>query len=344
MKLLTTFAVSTLLLFCSATLLAHHSPFLYFDPSQSVIVEGEITGYKWRNPHAVFMLNAKDEAGQDVEWLLETHSVSILKRMNLTKDDVKVGDRVRVAGWPSQRGGEELFITNMLMPGGEEVVFDAGAPLLWSDQRVGDGSAWMTTEDSIADNNYSDIFHVWSTSLVAGEENLLFENYGFELTAEAAAAQAAFDMFNHPILGTCVFKGMPTIMEQPYPVQFAKSDGLILMHMEEGNTVRVFDMRAETDFSNEEPTNLGHSVGKWVDGTLVVSTTGSNWQWVDLTGIPNSPSAVYTEQFTPSADGKKLDYSLSIEDPAVFSQAPVFTKYWLAVPGERVNPYNCEED
>jgi len=33
-----------------------------------------------------------------------------------------------------------------------------------------------------------------------------------------------------------------TIMEQPYPMQFARSHNHILLHREEGRTVRVFDL------------------------------------------------------------------------------------------------------
>lgn len=336
-------ALSMFFIGCSAAY-AHHSPFLYFDPTRSVIVEGTITGLKWRNPHVEFTLSVTDQSGKQSDWLLETHSVSILKRMQLTKDDVNVGDVVKVAGWPSKKGGDVIFITNMLVPSGEEVVFDSNAPVLWSDDRVGDASAWLATEDSIEGDVFTDIFHVWSTPLVNGDSNLLFENYDFKLTPQAAASRDEFDMFTHPILGTCVFKGMPTIMEQSYPMQFAESKDLILMHMEEGNTVRVFDMNPDADYGSEPPTNLGHSKGRWEDGVLVVTTTGVSWPLVDLTGVPTSLDSVYTERFTPSADGKTLAYSLSIDDPTVFAEQPVFTKAWLAVPGQRVEPYNCESD
>lgn len=332
-----------MLLLLSVSVAAHHSPFLYFNPAETVVVEGEIIGHKWRNPHAEFMLLVEDASGNKVEWVLETHSVSILSRMNLSKDDVKIGEKVRVAGWPSQRGGHELFITNMLMPDGEEVVFDAGSKPIWSDERVGDGSSWLITEDGITANIYSDIFHVWSTSLVGGDGNLLFENYDFKLTNSAAKARDEFDMFNHPIIGTCVIKGMPTIMEQPYPMQFAKGHDVIIMHMEEGNVVRTFDMSEEADYSAAEPTTLGHSTGVWDNGNLIVKTIKANWQWVDLTGVPNSPDSVITETFTPTKDGRRLDYKMVIDNPNVFSESPTFSKSWLAVSGERVSPYNCEE-
>lgn len=344
MKSLCAFILFITLYVVPLSAFSHHSPFLYFDPSKSVIVEGTITDYKWRNPHVEFTLSVKSDKGDQVDWLLETHSVSILKRMQLTTDDIKIGDVVKVAGWPSKKSGEVIFITNMLAPTGEEIVFDSGAPLIWSEERVGDPSVWLETHETIEANLDSDIFHVWSTPLVNGDSNLLFENYDFKLTNDAAEKRRLFDMHTHPIIGTCVFKGMPTIMEQPYPMQFARSKDLIIMHMEEGNTVRVFDMNPDADYSNEMPTNLGHSKGEWQGTELVVTTTGADWPLVDLTGVPNSPSSVFTERFSPSVDGKILSYSLTIDDPEVFSAKPIFTKEWLAIPDQRVEPYNCESD
>ncbi|MBX2847381.1 MAG: hypothetical protein KTR16_03620 [Acidiferrobacterales bacterium] len=154
------FFVST---FNPCSVFGHHSPFLYFNPSKSVIVEGIITDYKWRNPHVEFSLSVASDAGEKIEWLLETHSVSILKRMQLTTDDINVGDTVKVAGWPSKKSDQVIFITNMLSPTGEEIVFDSGAPLLWSEDRVGDPSVWLETQETLEENLYSDIFHVWST-------------------------------------------------------------------------------------------------------------------------------------------------------------------------------------
>ena len=320
---------------------AHHSPFLYFDPTSTIEIEGEISALRWRNPHVVFKLLSADGSGGTAEWTLETHSVSILRRMNLERGAVDVGDKVKVAGWPSKRGGDELFITNMLMPDGIEIAFDPGAPPRWADEAKGDKQTWMVTEDNISVGEAEGIFHVWSTSLVRGDGNFLFEGYDFPLTQQATAARDQYDMYENPIIGTCEYKGMPTIMEQPYPMQFAKSHNRILMHMEEGNIVRVFDMTPGASIEDKEPTSLGHSVGEWQDGILVVTTTGSNWPYVDMSGVPNSTEAVYVERFMPSDDGKALDYTLTIDDPATFAKAPVFSKQWLWVPDATVEPYNC---
>jgi hypothetical protein len=57
-----------------------------------------------------------------VQWDVETHSVSILRRMQVSPDVLKVGDRVRIAGNPGRRSKADFFAHSLLLPGGQEVL------------------------------------------------------------------------------------------------------------------------------------------------------------------------------------------------------------------------------
>jgi hypothetical protein len=336
------FAAFPAALFFALSAEGHHSPFLFFDPSTTIETEGEVVDVQWRNPHVVFEVRSNVDGAT---WNIEANSVSILKRMNLTQDAVKVGDQVSLAGWPAKRSGNEMFVTNMLMQSGQEIIFFPGLPSRWSDNIEGDSSAWMVTEDDLSDASAdeNDIFHVWSTSLGLGPEVLLFEGYDFPLTTAAASNRAAYDMYSNPILAErCVHKGMPTIMEQPYPMELIQSENAIVLRMEEGDAVREFDMTPGASSDGMQPTLMGHSIGHWEGSTLVVTTTGSNWPYIDMTGVINSAEAKYVERFTPSGNGKRLDYAMTITAPSIFTDKPTFSKHWLHVPGETVDPYNCE--
>ena len=82
---------------CTLGAYAHHSPFLFFDPSTTIEIEGELTSVQWRNPRVMF----EAETADNVSWLVEANAVSILRRMNLTPESVRAGDRVSIAGWPN---------------------------------------------------------------------------------------------------------------------------------------------------------------------------------------------------------------------------------------------------
>ncbi|NIW23806.1 MAG: hypothetical protein GWN29_04165, partial [Gammaproteobacteria bacterium] len=98
---------------------AHHSVAASFDPERTVEAEGVITAVAWRNPHILFTLRTADGSEQ----ILDSHSLSIMRRIGAAEPFVEVGDTVKAAGWPSRRGAG-MFVNNMLLPSGEEFVFD----------------------------------------------------------------------------------------------------------------------------------------------------------------------------------------------------------------------------
>ncbi len=81
---------SVLLAIVSAPAIAHHSVAANYDPSTTVMVEGEITEIAWQNPHIAFTLTATDGA----EWELATHSLSIMRRMDAAESFVEIGQPV----------------------------------------------------------------------------------------------------------------------------------------------------------------------------------------------------------------------------------------------------------
>ena len=315
---------------------AHHSPFIYFDPSTTIEAEGVVTSVNWRNPHVSFELTA-----DGVSWEVEANAVSILRRMGLDAGTVQVGDAVTVAGWQPKDGGTRIFLTNMLIEGRAEVIMWPGTTPRWSsDDTVGSSEVWLASASDFADEDApADIFHVWSTSLAGGTDALIFDGAVFPLTESAQAARAEYDLYSNPILGSCMPKGMPTIMEQPYPMEIIRGDGIVYLKMEEGDIVREIQMDAE--LSVAEPSPLGTSVGRWEGDSLVVTTSGSTWPYTDMTGIPNSEESVFVERFTPSEDGRRLGYEMTLTNPEIFTEPVTLSKAWLWIPGATVEPYEC---
>jgi hypothetical protein len=76
--------------------------------------------------------------------------------------------------------------------------------------------------------------------------------------------------------------------------------------------------------------------------TLVVTTTNVSFPWFDQAGIPQSQQSVLVERFTPTADGSRLDYTVTVTDPVNFTKPVTLNRYWLDL-GEKIEAYNCEE-
>ncbi len=127
-------------------------------------------------------------------------------------------------------------------------------------------------------------------------------------------------------------------MEQPYPMEIVDRGATIELLIEEYDTRRIVNMRP-TGVSTPGP--LGVSVGRWEGATLVVVTTRSTWGHFDSVGIPLSIDAVMVEHFTPSADGARLDYRLSVTDASTFISAVELTKSWIWRPEVTRGAYEC---
>jgi hypothetical protein len=326
--------------FVTMPVAAHHSVSAWFDTTTMTEVEGVVTEFSWQNPHVIFTLRAGDAL-----WEIETLSISGISRWGITRDLVAIGDRLRVAGNPARRGSNNLFVRNILLPGGREIVL--GGTSRWSNDTLR-GSELLQAREGDGSRPDLGLFRTWSTGAVNGvlfpeavQANFDFSRY--PLTAAARAALESFDFARDDPTKDCAPKGMPTIMEQPYPMEIVDRGTTIELLIEEYDTRRVVQMsdggRAAAATAPASP--LGYSVGRWEGATLVVTTTRSSWGYFDSVGIPLSSEAVLVERFTPSADGARLDYSLTVTDAENFTAPVELTKSWIWRPEVTRGVYEC---
>jgi hypothetical protein len=79
---------------------AHHSQSEYALRSK-VEVEGSVTRLDWRSPHAWVYVDVTNDKGEKVNWSFELPSPTTLMRRGWTRDSLKPGDRIKVAGAPA---------------------------------------------------------------------------------------------------------------------------------------------------------------------------------------------------------------------------------------------------
>jgi len=327
---------SFLLLIADLHASAHHSRATFYDSTQVVETQGVITRVIWRNPHTRFWL--EDDQGN--EWALETTPPAMLSRRGVGSELLTVGTRVRVAGPPARFVANAMEVSNLLLPDGTEVRIQPGAEPYWSDEVPALAApAFDEADVRAAEGSANGIFRVWSRDVGI---RLVLED-GYPLTESARAAQEAYDpVADNPIPG-CTPKGMPMIMTNPYPFEFVDRGDEIHLRIEEYDLLRVIQMQPETDepeSSEPVPSPLGHSVGRWEDGDLVVTTTHINFMHFG-SGIALSADVELLERFTLSADERRLDYTLTVTDPETFTEPLTGRRNWVWVPGETVEPWAC---
>jgi hypothetical protein len=310
----------------SRAALAHHSSAAVYDRDVIVEAEGNITEVSWTNPHVRFKVQ-----GGGKTWDIESNSVSVVSRFGLSAELVKVGEHVKLAGNGGRQRDDVMWVTNMLLPDGREILFGAAISPRWSDRTVGQDIRGAVS----ADSQKLGLFRVWTN--VTSPPAFWAQDY--PLTSAATDARAKFrPVVDDPTLN-CTPKGMTYIMEQPYPIEFVKEGDDVALKLEEYDTVRHIAMTGKPAKGNAP--RLGVSTGHWEGSTLVVDTASIDYPHFDGRGIPLGKGAHVEERFSLNADGSRLLYTMKVTDPLTFTAPVTLKKEWEWRPGELVRPYNC---
>jgi hypothetical protein len=91
------------LLASSHPLFAHHGNASY-DTGKSVTIKGTVTEYIWSNPHVFLKVDAKDESGSTLHWLIEAQNPATQANIGWTGTMFKPGDEVVIEATPAKNG------------------------------------------------------------------------------------------------------------------------------------------------------------------------------------------------------------------------------------------------
>ena len=323
---------------------AHHAVAGRYDPTKTIEVEGVVTSLLWRNPHVQVSMRVIGENEIAQDWSMATTSLSNMRRWQIGSDFIEVGDAIRVAGNPA-RIGQGLYIYNVLTSDGDEVLLGSAVQPRWTDQTIE-----MSASRRLGVGNASapelGIFRVWSTPdnipMLIPRDIGRTPSGRANLTETALSAVDAFIWERDNPLQDCMKKGMPLIMEAPYPFVFTQDGENIYWHNEEYDTIRTIRMEPNVLSEGQPDSLLGYSIGRWEnERTLAVTTTHMDWGHFDGQGIPASTAGVSVEHFTLSELGERLDYSMTFSDPENLIEPMTFRKYWVWYPDAEVNEYAC---
>ena len=311
------------------TLCAHHSRADY-DTSVFVEMEGELASMRWIKPHQSFEFLVEGARGEIETWTLEGSGVYSLERSGITEDLFPIGERVRIAGWQSRTRPRGFFLTHMLLPDGAELVLlpTANVGRRWSDNFS--GGQWISEPANRQDGS---LFRTWST-----ESLDVFIQAGLgievELTEDALAAKAlASDV------DPCVPPGMPSAMVNPLPVRISDRGDHIEIHLETFDVLRRVDMTNRVDVESVPASKYGYSAGTWDGDVLEVRTTRVSWPYFDDAGTPQTEGIEIFERFSLDDDGNRLNYTMTVTDPASFVEPVTLAWQWIDI-GEPFAPHD----
>jgi len=81
---------------------AHHSFAATYLEDKTQKIEGKVVQFLYQNPHSFLTVEGPDEKGVMQRWSIEWGSSGHLSRQGVTRDTLKMGDRVVVTGHPGR--------------------------------------------------------------------------------------------------------------------------------------------------------------------------------------------------------------------------------------------------
>ena len=130
--LVSVFSAAAVLLFTTASILAHHAFSGEFDSTKPVKLRGKVVRMEWINPHAWLHIAVTGEDGEVVIWMIEAGPPGALIRRGWRKDSVTVGLELLVEGYLATDGSNKANGRDVTFPDGRRLFAGSsgtGAPI-----------------------------------------------------------------------------------------------------------------------------------------------------------------------------------------------------------------------
>jgi len=339
-------AIAAGLIACAAW--AHHSTAEY-DASKYVEARGEVVSVIWRNPHVRFQVSTKSIDGNEQLWDIESADLTRLDRAGLPRDLLQVGDVVSFAGNPSTRTERRMYVTNLLVRDGREILLRGNVPARWPNASAVGTDVQFARADSAAAAAENKFLGKVLVPTREGRAPAWVREP--PLTPAARDGKAQYDeVVDDPVLG-CVSPGMPRVMLRsgPYAIRFIERGADLVMQNEWFEIDRLIHMDGRAPGANQAYSPLGYSVGRWDGEALEITTTHIDWPYFELyglVGVPQTRAMRIVERFTPRDGGATVQYDFTATDPGAFTESVTYENYvtFRHQPSLDFLPYDCVED
>lgn len=310
---------------------AHHSFVAHFDMQTTTEIEGRVTDVLWVNPH--IKIDIEDANGET--WEVEAGPVNLVSRMGIGRELFEVGATIRARGNPGRNGAKTLWVANVLLADGRELLVGPNARPHWGANAVGDASGFNAAADrALPAGEAPSLFRVWAPLLSAFPR----PRAAAELTPEGEQAQAAYGP-ERQVVTDCEVPGMPFAMMSPYPIELIDEGDRIIIRGEAYDLERVAYVVPLA--SEPAPSPLGYSRARVEENVLVVETDHIDYHSYGDLGPAQSKASQVLERFVLSADGLALDYEVTVTDPVMLAAPWNWGGSFVFRESAERKPWNC---
>ncbi|HEY1758388.1 MAG TPA: DUF6152 family protein [Bryobacteraceae bacterium] len=108
---------------------AHHAFAAEFDEKKPIkFVDATVTRVQLINPHSWIYVDVKQADGKVENWAIEAGSPNILLRRGVTKDTLKVGQKIEIDGYQSKDGSHRANGRDLRLPNGQQLFLGSSGP------------------------------------------------------------------------------------------------------------------------------------------------------------------------------------------------------------------------
>ena len=159
---------------------------------------------------------------------------------------------------------------------------------------------------------------------------------------ERMAAEARGAPLFDPTAG-CVPSGIPRMYNTNYPLEIIQTKDFVIFMHEAQHNFRTVRMNAEHP-AKLTPTYMGHSVGHWENGDLIIDTVGLvPHTQIDEGGIVHSDKMHLIERWRRLNDAQ-MELVYTVDDPNAFTKPWSGVRLFAWTPDSRSLEYICEEN
>ena len=163
--------------------------------------------------------------------------------------------------------------------------------------------------------------------------------------AAATANTFPLDPADDPGFLQCEPWGFARAIFAPHQMELRQYDDRIEIRYAEWDTLRTIYMDGRGRPESQPASPMGYSVGRYEGSTLVVETSAvtANRAGIFPSFFMHSDQLSAVERYTRSADGNRLELTVTMEDPLNLRETLQFRKAWGWAPDEEIFPYtDCE--
>lgn len=338
-------AAAILALLAAGSALAHHSVTGSFDPTKQIEVTGQVLEWRFRNPHALLVLEgvATVDGVTDTDpqrWEIETSASASMRAMGIDETTFAPGVTVKVTGMPHRN--PSLHRMNAFANRGSFLNAD-GSPF-------GEGAFIEGPTAAVTASTAEGV------ARLAGHWRPPFQPNGpttpLALTDAGRRVWEAYDQKLSPA-NTCETMSIPDIFNAPsYVVSLDIEDDHAVVSNQAYNAVRTVPLGGDAAPADAAGA-FGIVSGRVEDDALVIESRdypASAWGLGAATQImgagadvPSSEQKTVVERFSVSEDGLTLVYEYTVEDPVYLTEPFSHRVEMARLPDDVVfYPYDCD--